>query len=303
MTLIEIFKTNRPDLAAGTLRTYSSIVRNLAKQMSIALDKPTDVIHHEKAIMAHLKDVEPKTRKTRLACLIVFIDKEKTKEAEGAIKCFRDLMTTDAKEASAIIDEQKLTARQQEGMMSWDQVMDMYLGLEKEVYPLMKRASLDKYQFQKCQMYVLLSCLVLIPPRRSLDYAEFKIKNVDPEKDNFFKIEKKKAYFVFNVYKTVRKYKTQQEEIPTKLMNIIKAWSKINPHEYLLMNSKQSAKINSTQLSNMLHDFFKKPTSTSLLRHIYLSDKYKDMPALKEMKDTAEAMGHSLVEGLKYVKK
>ena len=81
MSVIQsIFKHNRPDLSAGTLRTYSSIVRNLAKQMEVNLHQPKDVISHAEAILDHLKNVEPKSRKTRLACLIVFIDKDTSKE-------------------------------------------------------------------------------------------------------------------------------------------------------------------------------------------------------------------------------
>jgi hypothetical protein len=40
-----------------------------------------------------------------------------------------------------------------------------------------------------------------------------------------------------------------------------------------------------------------------MLRHIYLTDKYKDVPALAEMEKTAENMGHELSMALKYVKK
>jgi len=300
MTINEVFKTNRPDLSVGSLKTYSSIVSNLGKQMKEDFNTPAHVVKCYKDIMKHLEEVEPKSRKTRLACLIVYIEKEKDKK--DADEAFRSLMTTDAGKASKEIDEQKLTDRQKEGMMSWPEVMTLYNALEKEVSPLFKRTSLDKQQFQKCQMYVLLSCLILIPPRRSLDYAEFKIRNIDEAKDNFMKVEKKVASFVFNVYKTANKYKQQREEIPKKLQKIITDWMKLNPHDYLLMNTKQSGKINSTQLTNMLYTFFGKPTSTSMLRHIFLSDKYKDVPALKEMKETAEKMGHDLRTALTYVK-
>jgi hypothetical protein len=34
-----------------------------------------------------------------------------------------------------------------------------------------------------------------------------------------------------------------------------------------------------------------------------LTDKYKDVPALAEMKETAENMGHDITMALKYVKK
>jgi len=67
------------------------------------------------------------------------------------------------------------------------------------------------------------------------------------------------------------------------------------------MNSKQTGKINATQLTNLLYGFFDKPVSTSLLRHIYLSHKYGNIN-LKEMKEDAEKMGHSVAEQMKYVK-
>ena len=83
----------------------------------------------------------------------------------------------------------------------------------------------------------------------------------------------------------------------------MKQWMKVNPHAHLLMNYNQTAGMNQTQLTQLLHGFFGKPVSTSLLRHIYLTGKYGNIPALKEMEKTAEAMGHSVSEALQYVKK
>jgi hypothetical protein len=40
-----------------------------------------------------------------------------------------------------------------------------------------------------------------------------------------------------------------------------------------------------------------------MLRHIYLTDKYKDIPAINELKQTASDMSHSVAEALEYVKK
>jgi hypothetical protein len=297
--ITETFKKNRPDLSQGSIRTYTSIINNLAKQMKIVIEKPDDVIKHHKEIINHLKEVPPKNRKTRLSALVVFIDKEA--HGKDAVTLFRQQMTEDGKVADEEADEQKLTERQKEGMMSYDDVMKMYRVLEQEVSPLLKRTSLDKKQFARVQMYVILSCLLLIQPRRSTDYTEFKLREIDPEADNFMKTEKRKPYFVFNKYKTAHKYKQQKEEIPSKLKTIITAWEKLNPHDWLLMNSKQTGKINPTQLTHLLYAFFEKPISTSLLRHIYLSSKYGNIN-LKEMKEDAERMGHSVAEQMKYVK-
>jgi hypothetical protein len=155
----------------------------------------------------------------------------------------------------------------------------------------------------RVQLYVLLSCLLLIAPRRSLDYTEFKIRSVDETKDNFMKVEKRKPSFVFNQYKTARKNGQDTVEIPAKLHKIVKRWTELNPHDYLLMNTKQSNKISPTQVTQFLHCFFGKPLSTSMLRHIFLMDKYKDMPSLENMKQTAENMGHDLGTALTYVLK
>jgi integrase len=299
MSIRETLKQNRPDLSLGSLRTYNSIISNLAKQLNTKFDSPKDVCKNHKQILDHLKDVNPKLRKTRLSALVVFCDKENKEVADK----FRDLMLDDGKKADDEMKEQKMNDKQKESMIPYNEVMDMYYKLEKEVSPLLKMDKLDKNQFHRVQMYVLLSCLLLIPPRRSLDYTEFKIKNVDKEKDNYMIVIKRKPYFVFNVYKTAKKYKQQQVEIPNKLKLIIDKWTKLNPSDYLLVNTRMTDKINPTQLTNLLYGFFNKPISTSILRHIYLSHVYKDVPEIKKMEERAEAMGHSMDQALEYVKK
>lgn len=300
--IIDILKKNRPELSLGSIRTYSSIIKNLGIQMNIDTSDPNNICKNYKKIIDHLKDVQPKLRKTRLSALVVYCDKnEKFKDEVDAI---RSLMLKDDKEAEADMKEQKLSDKQKEAMIPYDEVMSMYNRLEKEVAPLLKMNNLDKNQFNKVQLYVLLSCLLLIPPRRSLDYTEFKIRNVDKEKDNYMDVIKRKPYFVFNQYKTAKKYKTQQVEVPKKLKTIIDRWTSLNPHEYLLMNTRQTGKITPTQLTNMLYQFFGKNISTSMLRHIYLSNVYKDVPALLDMEKRASDMGNSIKETFEtYVKK
>ncbi|NBX49506.1 hypothetical protein EBT25_06090 [bacterium] len=297
----KILLANRPKLSPGSLKTYMSILTNLEKQTALPLKTPEEVIEYHKEIIDHLKDVPGNVRKTRLSALVVFI--ENAKGADKVLKTFREQMTSDNTQYKKQIDKQELTERQKEGFIPLSEVMEKYHALEKEVLPLMKKDALDAREFVRVQLYVLLSCLLLIEPRRSLDYTEFKIRNVDETKDNFMKMTKRVPSFVFNQYKTANKHGQQSQDIPPKLYKIVKRWTELNPHDYLLMNTKQSNKITSTQLTQFLHGFFGKPISTSLLRHIYLTDKYKAIPALVEMQETAKAMGHTVEEALRYVKK
>lgn len=118
------------------------------------------------------------------------------------------------------------------------------------------------------------------------------------------KIQDRKAYLVFNVYKTARKYGQQLVVVPPTLRTLLTKWKKLNPHDYLLMNVSQQNKITSATITQLLHEFFERPLSTSMLRHIFLTEEYKDMPAIKEIKQRAHDMAHDMRTALtNYVKK
>ena len=302
MTIEETLKENRPNLSAGSIRTYASILRNLAKQMKVELDGVGAVLKNYKAILEHLKETPARLRKTRLASLVVYVGKHEG--GEKALEAFRAMMMSDGKETDEEQKEQKLSEKQKANWIDWEAVMEQYEALRKEVTPLLKQEKLDKKQFARVQLFVLLSLMVLIPPRRSLDWTAFKLREVDEEKDNFLKLIKRKPTLVFNTYKTATKTGQQREEIPKELHLILKKWEKLNPHEWLLMNYGQSGGITPTQLVQLLYSFFGKNISTSMIRKIYLTNKYQAIPALKELEETAEKMGHSVNEMLKsYVKR
>ncbi len=299
--ITEVFRTVRSTLSEGSLKTYTSIITNVGKQMGKDYSTPEAVIQHYEAILQHFADTKPSIRKTKLACLVVFISK--TEGNEAATEAFRKLMMEDKVEAEQEEKKQQLTERQQEGWMEWEEVLQLYTALERETKPLWKKPSLDKAEFHRLQMYVLLSCLVLIPVRRSMDWVDFKLKDYDEEKDNYMVYKKRKPFFVFNSYKTQGTYGKQEVPVPTKLSGIILKWMEKNQNPHLLMNYHQKGNINQTQLTQNLHAFFGKPISTSLLRHIYLSHVHKNTPALQQMEQMAEQMGHSVAQQLEYVKK
>ena len=80
MTISEILKEARPNLSEGSLKTYTSIIVNISKQMKLDLSTPEEVITNYEAILAHLQPLKPSIRKTKLACLIVFMSKTPNNE-------------------------------------------------------------------------------------------------------------------------------------------------------------------------------------------------------------------------------
>jgi hypothetical protein len=298
MSLIEQLKDNRPKLTVSSLRTYNSILKNLAKSLDF---EPTreNFISNRDNIMKHLKETDPKKRKTILASIIVLLDNGKDDET---VDTFREKMMSDVKQAEDEVKEQKLTDKQKENWLSWDEVEKVYKDLEKETKALFKIDNLKPSAKMRLQDYVMLSCLMLIPPRRSLDWADFKIKNIDEDKDNYLLKDK----LVFNSYKTKKYYGKQTIDIAKNpLKKILNDWIKIQDGDYLFTDTKGNY-LSPTKLTFRLYSLFNskgKKISTSMLRHIFITDKVlPNIPKLTELEKQATDMGHSLSEQMKYKK-
>ena len=126
-------------------------------------------------------------------------------------------------------------------------------------------------------------------------------KNYDPEKDkqNYFVVKKGNPYFVLNSYKTARKYGTQKIEIESNdLKSLIKKWIQLNPTDYFLINVSNKTPMTPNGISKYIQKIFKrkrnKSISSSLLRSIYITDKYENNNLTqKQKKDIATEMLHS----------
>ena len=139
---------------------------------------------------------------------------------------------------------------------------------------------------------------ILMPPRRSLDYALLKQKNYDKNADNYY--SRNKIYF--NKYKTSNKYGLTAIDVPRELNAVLKKWLKINPSDYVLVSTHMNP-LSSSQITRMLNKIFGKQVSVNMLRHIFLTNYYKDIPKLTEMQNVASKMGHDVSTALEYVKK
>jgi len=147
-------------------------------------------------------------------------------------------------------------------------------------------------------LLVALSSGIYFPPRRS-EWQYIKLKSVTPESDNY--IDLKKGVFVLNQYKTAKLYGREQVEYGKPFGLLLKKVLAVIPDQQFLLENK-GKQMNSSVITQRLNRIFGKKVSTSMLRHIYTTDKYGDMPALKELNASAEAMGHSLTQHLEYIK-
>ena len=282
-------KEKRPSLSHSSITTYTSVLKNLYKR--VFGDEKFDMqkFNQTDKVLEHLKDVPSNKRKTILSALVIITNK----------KDYRDLMLDDVKVYNDEMSKQQKSDQQKENWVDTDAITNVFENLQKNAMLVYKKKFRTSQDLQLIQSFILLACFVYIPPRRSKDFVDFKIKNIDKDKDNYME----KNTFVFNSYKTSKFYGKQVVQIPVKLRNIIQRWMKINPTEYLFFDSNFN-QLSSVKLNQRLNKIFGgMKVSVNMLRHAYLTDKYSDtLNQQKEMKETMNKMGSSLQQADVYIK-
>ena len=295
----ELLKEHRPNLSDSSLKTYNSFLRGVYKNVSGDVDVPDAETLHDyyienvNDVLAFLSKLNLSQRKTRLAAIVVFVQDD-----EDIAKQYRTELNNDSQKYEHEIKNQTKSESQKQNWLTQDEIRERYLQLEREAKPLLNKKSLDMHDLQQIQNFIIISLYHLNEPRRLVDYTKMKIKNIDKEKDNYID----KGFFVFNSYKTAKYYGSQRIAISNKLKVLLRKWIKLNPTDHLLFDTHFNA-LTPVQLTQRLNKIFGKKASINILRHSYLSEKYKDIPALKELEETAKNLGHSLSESLQYVKR
>jgi hypothetical protein len=288
----EYISKKRPTLSASSITTYASILKNLYKRVFGEGIVNLDQFEKTDPVLKYLADMPPNRRKTILSSLVIITDK----------KPYRDLMATDVRDYNKDISKQEKTPQQEASWVETSDVKAVFDDLKRNAELVMKKKNITTSDLQQIQNFIIMSVLgsIYIKPRRSKDFVDFKIRNIDKETDNY--MDKNK--FIFNSYKTAKTYGKQEVDIPVQLRNIIMKWAKINPTDYLLFDANMN-KLSSVKLNQRLNRIFDgKKVGVNQLRHTYLTDKFGDTIKQKnDIDETMEDMGSSASMLNTYVKK
>jgi uncharacterized protein YoxC len=288
--LNEILKQKRPNLSVSSLYSYSSTLRGLHRRVFGNTDIDVDNFNKVDIIMKDLETKPATVRKTILAILYVLT----------GIEEYQKQMSDDIKQYKEDVDKQEMNEKQKDAHLSQEEIFVKFKELEKKAKGLYKKSELTKKDKQAIQDYIIVALTsgIFIPPRRSLDWVQFKTKDVG-ETDNY--MDKNKL--VFRTFKGSAKKGEQEIVAPKALMAILNKWFSINETEYLLhdINGNQ---LNNVKLTQRLNKIFGSGFSINNLRHSYLSEKYQGTIALAaDMEKTFEAMGSSTAQSKIYINK
>jgi integrase len=292
-----LIREKRPNITDTSVKTYASVLKNLfykdtankEKNINIEWFKDTD------KVIPILKDKPTQTRKTILAAIIVLLDGKAPTE-------YVDMMNGDAKSVAETYSKQEKTEKQEKNWIDYEDVVNLWNAKYKKVKPLLYSTDdKDKKEIREMINFMALTLTsgIFFTPRRS-EWIYLKVRNYNPKEDNYLDV--KNNQFVFNKYKTAKTIGEEKIPYPKEFKAILTRYLKFVDNDYLIYNAegRQMSSVNLAQLLNKMYD---KEISTTMLRHIYLTHKFKDLPALKDLKEAAQGMGQKQIETmLEYVK-
>lgn len=298
MNLPEYIKEKRPNISAATVKTYVSLLRSMFYKVH---DKQVEFnpkwFDDSEAVLSVLADKTPQSRKTNLAAVVVLLDRKGCTE-------YSKVMNQDADTTKEQYSKQEKTEKQAKNWMDFADVQRLWQAKYNKLKHIINRAKAepldahDKHEMVKF-MTLTITSGVFFPPRRS-EWITLKVANYDPKTDNY--LDLKSGEFVFNNFKTAKTMGQEKVKFPKEFRTILVRYLKYIDNDYLIFNTNGKPFTNAG-LAQQLNTIFGKNISTSMLRHIWLSNKFKDMPSIKELEATADSLGHSVGTMLEYIKK
>ena len=164
MNISEELKRIRPTLSAGSLKTYTSLLNSVHK--NVFRNKEISKTDFDKCdeILEYLKGLKPNQRKTILSGLVVISDKPK----------YRSAMLEDIRDYSKEINKQEKSVAQKANWVEQNELDAVFANAKSNATALYKKSKLTMSDLQDIQNYIILCLMsgIYIPPRRNLDYCE-----------------------------------------------------------------------------------------------------------------------------------
>jgi hypothetical protein len=248
-----------------------------------------------KRVLPILKEKPPQTRKTNLASIIVLLNGDAPDE-------YTKMMNKDADMTAEQYQKQEKTEKQKENWIDHKEIMELWQDKYTKIKPLLNTTgTLSPKEMRELVSFMVQTVTggIMFSPRRS-EWIYMKTRNYDEKTDNY--IDMKKSSFIFQKYKTAKTHGTEIIKFPRAFKALLLKYLKQTDNDYLIFNGKGEPMSN-VILTQTLNSIYGKKISTSMLRHIYLSDKFADMPSLKELNETAQSMGHTTSQMMEYIVK
>ena len=279
---MDLFEHN-PDLSVSSKKLYQHNLKKLNGGNEI---KNLNFLKKTDAITDYLSNLKPNTRRSYLIAIVSIL------KGRDKMKKVKDIYYNQMMELNAQLkDNTEKTQKEEDNWMSQEAVQERYDEVSKVVDEIGNKRKLQAGQYERLLDCLILGLFVLMPPRRNKDYTLMVVGYDDEDMSKNYYHQGK---MFFNNYKTAKTYKQQTSDVPPELEKVIKLYLKFKPKDdaHFLINAKGKQINDSFELTRRFHKIFGKKVSSSMLRKIYLTDKYSDKAV--ELKEDSKAMGTSV---------
>jgi len=292
-----------------TESTANAYVRTLYALNDKTPFKNLAFLRNTENILKKVGEYAETTQRSMLASLVSVLGAAAKPSYKGILKTYQTKMLEKVKEAKGI-DPHDKTDKQKNNWVDWKEVQNISDEQHKLVRDLATKKTLTTAEAERLLQALVLSLYVCIPPRRNQDYLDMvvvkKWKETDPNNVNYLDLTGEQ--FVFNKYKTVKKYGVQRVPLNPALLDVLALYLKHHmlykaskgktAVPFLVVEDRPLTAVNS--ITRILNKIFGKKVGSSMLRHIFLSNKYEGI--LEEQTADSAAMGHSLEQQRDYIK-
>ena len=302
-------KRKRPDITDSSIHVYITSLRMLYSQYvdgdeaKLSKQLKTKFLHDFVGIKKLLSTCRTQnTIKTRLTAILVALDAETKNRDQKLIDKYQSYLKDIMVGVNKQIESQELTRKESTNWLDFNSIKEITNKILERINKngLWKKEKLSKSEYGLVQKYVLLRFYLAYPMRNNVadtkivSLAEYKGLDDDVRKGaNWLIREGQKYIFKLNKFKNVKRIGVKSYDINPEISKLLAKWFRINDSEWMFTLNDGRTPLNANGVTKVLNSIFSefadgKKISTSMLRHIQISDDLKDEETLAEKKAKAE---------------
>jgi hypothetical protein len=298
----------KPDLKEISLVNYTKNIMKLKDAVDPIGPDNLDFLNNVEAVQKWLSSKSISTQKNYISTVVVVLRAhgDMTELLDRYVKIlgeyFKKMRNTNM--------QQEKSKKEEKNWTSMSSLVKIRNNIKAGLSESLKKEKLNSSEFFKLQEYVVASLYTMqAPPRNDVSLVivpESKYNKLNDEqlKDNYLVIKtRNKKFFSYGEYKTSKTYGIKKFDVNPELNSVINLWLKFNKTGYLLLNNRLK-RISSNSITKLLNRVFAatgKQIGSTMIRHIYLTERYKP-ESLEKAKDS-DAMMHSISTQTTYLKR
>jgi hypothetical protein len=238
-----------------------------------------------------IKDYKPTTQRSYIIAICTVL---KNSKHQDLYNIYFEMLSNFNNQLKVRTDKSE---KQEKNWLSNDNIDKISNELKSKVVKKVR----NKEEYNILLNYLVLSLYTLHPPRRNIDYSLMKISSsMNDDKFNYLDMDKEQL--IFNNYKTQGKYNSVIVSINNEVMKVISLYLSNHPEKSKLKNKNYNVHFlksfynedikASQEITRILNKILGKNIGSSMLRNMYLTNKYGDM--VEELKEDTKSMSTSV---------